>query len=237
VAQRDLARAIAAVERHGMLLVYPVQNRPEPPSIWRVLHPRSPMRWAWDEGADDRVVRLWHLRAELAASRRVVYTKWLGGRATFFSRDLFRALLGALRASGDLRAGLSRSSRELLDVLLDDSPQGTASLRANAGLEGRANEGAFTTAMRALWERLLVVGAGEREEGGFPSLAAGATELLFEDLWLASEAPRPDDAAAIERAMQASPSFARAWKRIVKKLAAREPRGLDLDPALLGRTH
>jgi hypothetical protein len=219
VGSKTLVRAIRAIEEHGVLLVYPVQNRREPLSLWHVLHPRSAMRWAWDDAADDRVVELWHLRAELAASRKVVYSKWLGGRATFFSRELFRSLLATLRVGGRVTSGLSKTARELLELLEDDSPRGTAALRAHAGLEGRVSEPEFSRSMRELWERLLIVGAGECEEGGFPSLAAGATLLLFEDLWVGAETLRPEDVRELERAKQSSPSFARAWTRLGKKVA------------------
>src|SRR5262245_39894917 len=85
--------AIHAIQRHGMLLVFPIDNAREPKSLWSVFYPRAKMRWEWDENGDDRVSRLWHLREELSRSGRVVYGKWFRGRATFFSRDLFRALL------------------------------------------------------------------------------------------------------------------------------------------------
>src|SRR6476620_2773107 len=88
---KELARS--AIEQTGALLVYPLANRDDPPSLWKVLHPRVPMRWAWDQGADDRVVKLWQLREELAREKQVVYGKWYRGRAVFFSKRLFVAML------------------------------------------------------------------------------------------------------------------------------------------------
>jgi hypothetical protein len=225
-AKTSLARAIEAIDRHGVLLVYPLQNRPEPLSLWHVFHPRTPMRWAWDEGADRRVVDMWHLRERLARDRRVVYTKWLGGRATFFSRDLFRAMLSTLRDGRDLGAGVSPDATTLLELLQDDSPQSTRALRESAGLGGRAYEAAFTRAMRELWERLLIVGVGEVEAGGFPALAVGATELLREDLWTAAEEALGEaERAPLERALDQAPSFARAWRRTTARIGR-----LPLDP-------
>ncbi|EYF08167.1 AlkZ-related protein [Chondromyces apiculatus] len=217
----EMKRALAAIERHGVLLVYPLQNRREPLSLWHALHPRSEMRWAWDDGADPRVVALWHLREQLATSRQVVYAKWHGGRATFFSRDVFRAMLATLRADHDLRLGLSRDSQTLLQLLEDDSPQATKQLREAAGLQGRPMETAYTRAMRDLWSRMLVVGAGEVAEGGFPSLAIGATQLLFEDLWEASAVLTDADAALLERTLADAPSFARTFRRVEKGLPVR----------------
>lgn len=209
------------------MLVYPVQNRPEPRSLWHVLHPRAQMRWAWDDSADERVVELWHLRERLAQSRRVVYAKWLGGRATFFSRAVFRAALAALKAEHDLERGLSRPSRDLLEIVRDDSPQPTRRLRESAGLAGRVNETAFTRAMRPLWERMLIVGTGEVEEGGFPSLAVGATELVHEPLWLEADVLRDEDKWVLAGVMARAPSFARAFRRVEESLRARGATAAD----------
>ena len=223
---RDLDRAVRAVDAGGALLVYPLQNRAEPPSLWRALYPRSPMRWAWDESADPRVAMVWHLRQELARSRRVVYSKWVGGRATLFSKALFGAMLGEMRAHFDPAAGLSAHARVLLELLLDDSPLPTRALRQRAELEGRENEAAFTRGMRELFERLLVVGTGEVEEGGFPSLAVGATELVFEPLYTASASPSASGKALLESTLDASPWLARPWRRLLAKLRAS---GADLE--------
>ncbi len=217
---RTLDRAVAAVEKHGALLVFPHANKAEPKALWHVLHPRSEMRWAWDDGADPRVAALWHLRSALSEDERVVYTKWLQGRATLLSLPVFRAMLGALRARGDLRARLSRDSLAVLDALDDDSPQATRALRDAVGLPGRAHEAAFNRAMKPLWERLLVVAAGEVDEGGFPSLAVASTRVLREDLWSESEPPSEEDAAALEETLSERPVFARSWRRVLAKVAA-----------------
>src|SRR5580700_7343374 len=88
--------AIAAINRAGALLVFPMDNRKEPSSIWSHFYPRTPMRWDWDESGDNRVADLWHLRSELSTTGKVIYTKWFRGRATYFSRALFTHLLRAL---------------------------------------------------------------------------------------------------------------------------------------------
>jgi len=176
-------RAVRVVQDLGIALVYPNANRPEPPSLWSSRHPRTPMRWSWDEGADERVVDLWHLRAQLAEGRDVVYGKWFRGRATFFSVPVFHAMLGRICRAGDPLGGLSPEAAAVLDLLRERSPMSTKALRAEANLRGKAHERVWNDAMRSLWSRLLVVGTGEVEDGAFPSLAVGATELLHEDLW------------------------------------------------------
>ena len=207
-----IARALAAIERRGILLVYPLANRPEPRSLWSELHPRSPMRWSWDAGADGRVARLWRLREELARSDDVVYAKWFRGRATFFSRAVFRGLLSSLREEADPRTGLSRRASAILELLEDNSPQSTKELRANADLQGRANEAAFVGALKELWSRLLIVGVGEVDDGAFPSLNMSATRLRFEDLWpgvAEADVHRAADAERLMSTLRGAPLFAR----------------------------
>ena len=238
-----LARAIALVERHGALLVFPIGNRPEPKSLWSVLHPRTPMRWEWDETGDGRVVDLWHARRELAESREVVYSKWFQGRATLFAKGVFEAMLAtfvaeartttkATAAGSPLTAGLSPDARALLEILEDDSPQSTKALKRSAGMQGRVMEAAYTRALKELWSRLLVVGAGEVEDGAFPSLSIGATKLLFEDLWaeahetppseaaVATSDPRAEREAILARTFAEAPSFRRHLDKEMKKLRA-----------------
>jgi hypothetical protein len=217
---RRWAVPLQAIEKHGVMLVYPQKDRHDPPSLWHALYPRSAMRWAWDADADPRVSQLWHLREELSRSERVVYGKWFAGRATFFSRDLFRAMLARFRAAGDVRGGLSLDAQSLLAALEDDSPMATRALRETADLAGRLREGAYTRAMRVLWSRLLIVGAGEVAEGGFPSLAIGATRVLLEDEWESTGAESAEGAALLERVRRASPAFARAFGRVERSIAA-----------------
>lgn len=211
-------RAIELIEKRGLLLVFPIENRPEPRSLWSELYPRSPMRWAWDEGADPRVVSLWHLREALARSRKVVYAKWFRGRAMFFSRDVFRAMLASLRATGGLFRGLSRDAQELLELLDDNSPQSTKELRRAAGLQGRMLETQWTHALKALWSRMLIVGAGEVDDGAFPSLAVGSTKLLFEELWNEAARVLPGDEALLEGVLQDAPSFRKELEKVRRGL-------------------
>lgn len=215
----NVTSPVRAIEARGLVVVYPVQNRADPPSLWAALHPNSEMRWAWDESADPRVAALWHLREELSVGRRVVYGKWLGGRAMFASKEVFGAMLAKTRRAigSDATRSLSRDAARLLEVLEDDSPQATRSLRNAAELTGRALEPVFVKAMRELWERMLIVGAGEEAEGGFPSLSVGATSLLFEDLWDAAAPGADIDEELLASTVGRSPSLSRAFaKNLVK---------------------
>lgn len=190
-------KAVSAIEKRGILLVYPIDNRKEPRSLWSEFFPRSAMRWEWDAGGDDRVASLWRLREELSRSGKVVYAKWYRGRATFFSREAFVDVLAATGGARMDRARLPAESRAILETLESDSPLSTKELKLEAGLRGKLLESTYEKAMRELWRRLLIVGYGELDDGAFPSLRVGATRHLFEDLW--EEARGMDRGSALAR--------------------------------------
>lgn len=210
-------KSVAAVERRGCLLVYPVNNKAEPYSLWSELFPRSKMRWEWDADGDNRVAELWYLKEELSRSREVVYAKWFQGRATLFAFDVFVNLLAFLNAP-TLADGLIGPSRDALDFLVNDSPLSTKQLKAALELEGRLNEPSYNRALQPLWQNGLIVAFGEFEDSSFPSIGIGATSTLFEDLW--SQALRVDSLQAGEFLEQklgaANPFFKFAAK--LKKL-------------------
>jgi hypothetical protein len=202
------ADGIDAINRHGCLLVFPIDNRKEFASLWGDFYPKTEMRWEWDEDGDDRVARLWHLRAELSSSNEVVYTKWFRGRATFFSRPVFTALL---RLLGSTELGLSREARAILDTLKLDSPLSTKALKRATDLQGRFMESAYQRALKELWSRMLIVGYGEVDDGAFPSLAIGATQLVFEELW------REARGLSREEALERLPAPDTPWPEAVRK--------------------
>lgn len=215
------AKIIKAIEQAGILLVYPIQNQQEPSSIWHALYPKSRMSWDWAETADDRVVDLWHQRTLLSESRKVVYAKWFQGRATFFSRPVFVAMMRVLN-SQERQRDLPQESAEIYRLLLDDSPQTPRMLREALGLAGRSNEARFTRGLAELWRRLLIVGFGEVDEGSFPSLQIGATKHLFEDLWEeVAELPLAEAEARVDHVLTPESAFARHLKRLKNK--ARRP--------------
>ncbi len=214
-----LSSAVKIVERLGVALVFSLPQPSAPPSLWGEMYPHDTMRWEWTDDADDRVVQLWRIRERLAESRRVVYSKWYGGRATLFSRDVFHALLHRFHGDSDELAGAPRASMELLEILDDNSPQSTKELKRNSGLIGKERESEYTKALRELWQRLLIVGAGSADDGAFPSLAIGATRLLFEDVWLARRDVNRAGDATLEAALARSKGLARQVAKIEAALA------------------
>lgn len=177
---------VKAINERGCLLVYPLENRKEPASLWSELYPRTKMRWEWDQDGDNRVAELWVLREELSRSEEVIYAKWFRNRATFFSKEVFVNMLAFLGSSQG-RLQLPRASQEALDSFLLDSPQSTKVIKENLGWQGKLMESHYNRAMKPLWNYLFVVGYGEVQDSSFPSLNMAASQNLFEDLWLKSQ--------------------------------------------------
>lgn len=213
MARSKLARLQAIVDRLGITLVYPLAHHADPPSLWAELYPGRAMEWSWNADADPRVAEVWHLRERLSREGDVAYAKWFRGRATFFSLPVFHALLGRLADAGDVFGGLPREAMEILEIVRERSPLSTKEIRAAADLRGKAYERVFEHAMKTLWARLLIVGHGEIADGAFPSLAVGATELLFEDIWLARENVPEDASRQLDIALERSPKFRRELGR------------------------
>lgn len=176
----NLNKACQAIDKNGMLLVFPINNQKEPRALWHEFYPRSEMRWVWDDDGDDRVMKMWSLMKKLSVDKRVVYSKWYQGRATFFSREVFAALRSYLNPQ---RETLPRQAQELLEILESDSPLSTKQLKKISQLQGKDNASVYNKSMKTLFEQLWIVGFGEVDDGAFPSLAVGATSLLFEDLY------------------------------------------------------
>lgn len=196
-------KALASIEKYGALLVFPLDNRPEPRAIWHELHPRTAMRWEWDSGGDTRVADLWRLREALSKSGEVVYSKWYRGRATFFSKSCFSDLLRVQRSS-KLELELVGESASLYEALCESSPISTKELKKVTELRGKSFETMFQKGMKRLFESGLIVGWGEVDDGAFPSLACGATKLMFEELWAECQEDQ-DVEAAYERLHQRLP--------------------------------
>jgi hypothetical protein len=196
-------------------LVYPINNRPEPRSLWSEFFPKTPMVWDWNEDGDARVAGMWQLMKRLSQTGDVVYSKWYQGRATFFSRELFTAMLAVQRRRSDLRLQLSGGAKTVMEVLQNNSPLSTKELKKLADLQGREHEAQYNRAMKELFSILLIVGFGEVEDGAFPSLAVGATELLFSDLWTRAEDMRlPEAQSVIDRFMPERSHFKRYLDRL-----------------------
>lgn len=197
----DLKKAVQAVEKYGLCLTFPIDNSKDTPSLWYHFFPKSKMRWEWDSGGDNRVAELWHLREQLSRSGKVVYGKWFKGRATFFSKEVFTALHHRFNFQEGANRDLTREAAEILSTLDDNSPLSTKQLKRAVALEGKDMESTYQRSLKSLWDRLMVVGFGEIDDGAFPSLAVGSTRHLFDDLYQKSASGK-------------TKSFEPVWKKL-----------------------
>ena len=215
--------AINRITERGALLVFPLDNRKEPSSLWSEFFPKTKMRWEWDESGDNRVGELWSLMKKLSSSGKVVYSKWYKGRATFFSRELFTALL-CLNRENFAHPPISHSARELLDCLESDSPLSTKELKKLTDLRGKDNERIYHRGMKELFDHFLIVAFGEVDDGAFPSLAVGATRHLFEGLLHEAEAMDPKKA---ERVIEVYLPPGSSFRKYLDQVYFRERKYLD----------
>jgi hypothetical protein len=208
-----LKKAVEKINENGVLLVFPINNSKEPSSLWSAFYPRTQMRWEWDSDGDNRVGLLWALMKELSSSGQVVYSKWYQGRATFFSKELFTALLCLNKEKFEERPQ-SKAARNILEALESDSPLSTKQLKKMTELQGKDNEKFYNRALKELFNSFRIVAYGEVDDGAFPSLAVGATKHLFEDLVKASQAMDKSEAAAtVKQYMPQQSLFTRFYAR------------------------
>jgi len=213
----NTSQAIEFINKHRALLVFPIDNKKEPLSLWSCFYPRTQMRWDWDETGDDRVVKMWHLKTELSTTRKVVYSKWYKGRATYFSRSLFAALLSSLGTPDQEKKSLNIYEKKLLRILEENSPLSTKILKKESGLRGKDQESLYHRSLKTLWEKCLIVGFGEVDDGAFPSLAIGATQLLYDDLWEeARKMGEQDSLSELGSLFESQPLYKKEWDRIKK---------------------
>jgi hypothetical protein len=218
--QFGIKSAAKEIDRAGALLVFPINNKPEPASLWSSFLPKEKMLWEWDEDGDDRVAKLWRLKTDLSTTRLVIYTKWYSGRATYFSKPLFTAMLRALSPNGpDLRA-LSSDARRILDILESESPLSTKELKRMADFKGRDRERSYEKALKELWSRLWIVAYGEFDDGAFPSLGIGSTRALYDELWQEAFAMSTEEAhAVIAKILQTANPFLKYFTKLKASLA------------------
>ncbi len=210
----QMKKAIQAINKDGILLVFPIDNKKDPSSLWYKLHPKTKMRWEWDDKADSKVAELWHLRTQLSTTREVVYTKWFKNRATFFSRNLFVACLCLSRQN---KIEHNRDSKAILELLEMDSPLSTRQIKQAVQLQGKMLESLYNKSMKKLWDSMSIVAFGEVEDSSFPSLAVGTTQTLFEDLWKKALTLNPHDAQKIiDQKMPLGSPWRKHWDLLKK---------------------
>jgi hypothetical protein len=184
------------------------------------------MNWDWDESGDNRVFDMWSLMKRLSEGGEVVYSKWYQGRATFFSKKLFTALIRLSISQFSNPTGISRPAREILEVLEQDSPLSTKKLKQICELQGKDNARIYDRAMKELFSNFLIVGYGEVDDGAFPSLAIGATKTIFEELYLAAETMSEEQARSLLNEYMPEESL---FRKYYEKYRQRTPKEKEVE--------
>jgi hypothetical protein len=222
VAALNQRKAIDYVRQHRVALTFPEQNQKEPPNLWSCFHPRTQMRWEWDGDGDRKVSDLWIFRESLSRSGKILYSKWYRGKATFVDLEFLPTLLSALKmpAAGSWDyPGISPVAREILEALLENSPLSTKQLKKLTGLVGKDFENIYHRALRELWSRLWIVGWGEKDDGAFPSLNIGATQVFFEKEWKKAINLDPKTSREkVETALALNPKVLKFFNQNIKQI-------------------
>jgi hypothetical protein len=178
-----LQGALEFIEREGRVAVFPEKNKKKKGaivSLWELFYPRTKMSWEWDDSADNRVVKLWWLKNEIARTQQVLYGRFFGNRPVYVSKKEASKILATIKPKP-----LSPLAREILARLEDNSPQTKRMLARALRDEGwEPSKGEFERALLDLQKNFQIVSLGdsEREAGPMPSSEYAAISLIFPDL-------------------------------------------------------
>lgn len=150
-------KAIKLIDQNGILLVFPINNKKEPRSLWSGFFPSRKLVWEWDQEGDAAVHKMWSLMKDLSECREVVYSKWYQGRATFFSKQVFVAMLAYFLNLGLPDKPKSLNGRNILDALENDSPLSTKQIKKLTELQGKDNVRYYHRAMKELFSFLYII--------------------------------------------------------------------------------
>jgi len=173
-----LRSCLEFIQREGVVSVFPAKGKRALPSLFRFLHPRSSFSWVWDENGDDKVVKLWWLKNEIAASKKVLYGRFFTNQPVFVAFARAKELRAQVQ-----RVPLGELDRYVLELLEQNSPQTLRMMKRQARLEGR-------DFLRSEWQKSLLklqkqflicsLGDSTRESGPMPSTEYVALEHFFD---------------------------------------------------------
>lgn len=169
---------IKFINQVGAVSVFPAKASTALPSLWKFLHPRSKFSWQWDEAGDDKVVKLWWLKNEIAASKKVYYGRFFSNQPVFIAHALAKKLQA--KVSPRRPSALEKYILENLEL---NSPQTLRMLKKQArhdGVDFLRNE--WQRALVALQKQFLISSLGDstRENGPMPSTEYVSMQHFFD---------------------------------------------------------
>jgi hypothetical protein len=171
LAIRTKAQTLKFVNDVGFCFAFKSENS-ELPCLWHaacgVRDPILP-RHTHD---DPYISFVWEMKDSLPAEKKIYYGKLLKGRPTMISLELlphFFVLAGRTGARDEYlrefaRGKLSSPAKEIMDALMDSSPQVTKGLKLATGMHAKGDRAAFDKAIAELQTRMFVVKVAEQYE-------------------------------------------------------------------------
>ena len=192
---RRVGRPVASLEEAagfvgdvGFALLFPAAGV-ELPSLFEAASRRELANLGSEWGPDAE--RVWGWKDELPLRGLAWYGRFLRGRPSFLSPDLFRDLYpGSGQPEGVLDLPLSCEARTIAEILLTEGSTSTAELRDFLAGDSRQARRRFDGALRELGRNLLVTHFGTEESGsGWP---AAVLELSVRVFPVPGRRPRPE---------------------------------------------
>lgn len=160
-----IQKCLSFINEQGVVSVFPAKS--SMPSLWKFLHPRSKFSWVWDENGDDKVAKLWWLKNEIAASRKVLYGRFFSNQPVFVSLKQAKALQKKVQ-----KKPLTELEQHILESLELNSPQTLRILKREAKRQGMEYlRSQWHQALLTLQKQFLISSLGDsvREKGPMPS--------------------------------------------------------------------
>jgi len=157
------AQALKFVNDVGFCFAFKSENS-ELPCMWHAAcGMRSPVMPEHTHH-DPYISFVWEMKEVLPAERKIYYGKLLKRRPTMVSLEylpFFYVLSGRTGAKDEYRRDHSRGklsflAKEIMDALMDVSPQATKGLKLATGMTGRGDRAQFDKAIGELQEKMYI---------------------------------------------------------------------------------
>lgn len=165
---RTMTQALDFVESTSFCFAFKANNS-ELPCLWHAAcGERNPV-YPHHSHHDPYVSLVWSAKDELAHTRKIYYGKAIKKRPTMISLKFFpyfyilprRSVRPNSYIADYMRGDLSRNAKNIMDALIENSPQITADLKIAGGFSHPQRRAAFDKAMAELQMKMYIVKISE----------------------------------------------------------------------------
>ena len=164
-------QALKFVNEVGFCFAFKAENA-ELPCMWHAACGSRDPVMPEHTHHDPCISFVWEMKEVLPGERKIYYGKLLKHRPTMVSLEFlpfFYALSGRTGARAEyqkdfLRGRLPRAAKEIMDALLEMSPQTTKGLKLATGMDSRSDRTLFDKAIAELQERMYIVKITEQHD-------------------------------------------------------------------------